>query len=62
MQLEAVCTVPVSRFIFKIRRQLDNVNRFKWTLLCADTATNAESLTNVRDLARRRNFNAETAW
>lgn len=62
MELETVGAVTVSGLVLQVCRQLNDVNGLKWTLLCADTATNAESLTNVRDLARRRNFNAETAW
>ena len=62
MELEAVGGVPVGNLGIQVGGQVDDVDSTERTFLGADTATNAESLTNVRDLARRRNFNAETAW
>ena len=60
MEFEAVSTVTVSCFIIQVRRQLDDINSLERTLLRADTTTNAKRLTNVGNLARGGNLNAQT--
>ena len=59
MQLEAVGRVSVRDLRLEVRRQVDDVDGSKWTLLDADTASYAETFGDEGDLGFGCDFDAE---
>jgi len=58
MQLERVFTVPMRRFLFQRRRNVDNLNGPERAFLDANAASNAQRLGDERNGRRRRHDNA----
>lgn len=61
MQLKAVCRVSVCNLGFKIRGQIDDIDRTERALLWANTASNTKVLGDERDFRLWGNFDTEFA-
>jgi len=59
MELERVGVVSMNRLGLQVRWQVDNLNRFKGTLLHADTTTNTKRFVNLRRLVGSCNFDTK---
>jgi len=61
MQLEAIGAVPVRDLRLEVGGQVDDVDGIEWTLLRADTASDAQAFRDEGDLAFGSDFDAEFA-
>lgn len=61
MELEAIGRVTVGDLSIQVRRQVDNMDGAKRTLLGTDTTTDTETLGDERDLGVRVDFDTQLA-